>query len=271
MKKWLMALLVLLIFCCVAVAEIYPGKCPHNVCVFDELREEHREIVATFTENTSGFVSGICEICYEGFIFYIGEAENAQKLVCDGTTHIYQSGAEILEEGWYGNDQKPVDFVHGGKRAGRTNNPTSQHSKDNQTKVPAWPGPTEWNAGKRWNYERSEYRMELAKIMVSGANARVVSATTITKGMTGAQIEISYEGDMWEMLDKTVVFRCVESKHVTGAAKIVEIPAEVLCAANVELMVSIVGTAMGTDGYTRQVVPTPWVSLGMVQDSAFVF
>ena len=79
--------------------------CPHDVWFRDVLREDDVEWAQQVSEDITGFVSGVCMLCNEDYLFYEGDAAG---LTCNGKTHIFQRNPEVLEEGWY-----PSTAVHG--------------------------------------------------------------------------------------------------------------------------------------------------------------
>ena len=70
--------------------------------------------------------------------------------------------------------------------------------------------------------------MELAKIMVSGTDTRVVSLKAIPAGITGATVRFVYEDPAWAGLRKHAVFVGTKSVVVMDVETVAEIPQEVV-------------------------------------------
>lgn len=106
--------------------------------------------------------------------------------------------------------------------------------------------------------------MIIAKIQVSGSNASLVSSESIPAGIVGAQIQIDYAADIWQRLQKTVIFQGAVTKDVLTNSSIVTVPPEVVAKANVNLSVGV----YGTDANGSIAVPTIWARLGTVRRAA---
>lgn len=102
--------------------------------------------------------------------------------------------------------------------------------------------------------------MQIAKIKVTGADAAVLEAKTITAGMVGATVAIEYSPE-WDTLDKQVVFRC-GGKVINADGSTV--PHELLECDGLKLCVGVYGC--NEDGSVQ--IPTIWASLGTVQPGA---
>ena len=107
-------------------------------------------------------------------------------------------------------------------------------------------------------------QMIIAKIQVSGSNASLVSSESIPAGIVGAQIQIDYAADIWQRLQKTVIFQGAVTKDVLTNSSIVTVPPEVVAKANVNLSVGV----YGTDANGSIAVPTIWARLGTVRRAA---
>lgn len=110
----------------------------------------------------------------------------------------------------------------------------------------------------------SDEQMIIAKIQVSGSNASLVSSESIPAGIVGAQIQINYAADIWQRLQKTVIFQGAVTKDVLTNSSIVTVPPEVVAKANVNLSVGV----YGTDANGSIAVPTIWARLGTVRRAA---
>lgn len=110
----------------------------------------------------------------------------------------------------------------------------------------------------------SDEQMIIAKIQVSGSNASLVSSESIPAGIVGAQIQINYAADIWQRLQKTVIFQGAVTKDVLTNSSMVTVPPEVVAKANVNLSVGV----YGTDANGSIAVPTIWARLGTVRRAA---
>ena len=102
--------------------------------------------------------------------------------------------------------------------------------------------------------------MVIAKLRVSGTEATVESSLRIPAGAEGLTLQIAYDGDIWDQLQKTAVFRSSVIKDVINVGNEVTIPVEVLAQCGEKLYVGIYGT--DPDGIL--VVPTLWTDLGRI-------
>ncbi len=106
--------------------------------------------------------------------------------------------------------------------------------------------------------------MEVGKICVSRADAYRVYCHTLTTGMVGVKIAVSYD-DAWAGLVKTAVFRAGKVvRDVVDVDAMVEIPHEVLAKRCPSLQMGIYGAK--PDGTI--VIPTIWCALGSVEAGA---
>ena len=110
----------------------------------------------------------------------------------------------------------------------------------------------------------SDEQMIIAKIQVSGSNASLVSSESIPAGIVGAQIQIDYAADIWQRLQKTVIFQGAVTKDVLTNSSMVTVPPEVVAKANVNLSVGV----YGIDANGSIAVPTIWARLGTVRRAA---
>ena len=107
-------------------------------------------------------------------------------------------------------------------------------------------------------------QMIIAKIQVSGSNASLVSSESIPAGIVGAQIQIDYAADIWQRLQKTVIFQGAVTKDVLTNSSMVTVPPEVVAKANVNLSVGV----YDIDANGSIAVPTIWARLGTVRRAA---
>lgn len=106
--------------------------------------------------------------------------------------------------------------------------------------------------------------MEVAKIQVQGAIASILEGHTITRGMVGAQVRITYDDPIWDNLRKTVVFSGAVKRDVITNDTVVTIPPDVLAKSCTELLVGV----YGVDVDHNLAIPTVWANLGPVKTSA---
>lgn len=106
--------------------------------------------------------------------------------------------------------------------------------------------------------------MVIAKIEVSSTNATVVWAKEIPKGLIGGKVQIEYTDEMWDSLNKTVVFRGAVTKDVWDNGNEIIIPADVLSRSGVNLYVGVYGTNVDNN----LGIPTFWAKLGVIRDAA---
>ena len=100
--------------------------------------------------------------------------------------------------------------------------------------------------------------IEVAKIQVFRSFAKVTELDQITSGLAGATIRVEYMDDLWNSLNKTVVFIGAAAKDVLTNDSVVEIPPEVLAAAGARISVGFFGVSR--DG--RYIIPTVYAELG---------
>lgn len=106
--------------------------------------------------------------------------------------------------------------------------------------------------------------MVIAKIEVSSTNATVVWSKEIPKGLVGGKVQIEYTDEMWDHLNKTVVFRGAVTMDVWDNGNEVLIPAEVLSRSGTNLYVGVYGTNVDNN----LGIPTFWAKLGVIRDAA---
>ena len=104
--------------------------------------------------------------------------------------------------------------------------------------------------------------MVIAKLYVSGTRAAVYGLQKVPSGIVGAVIELSFGND-WNGLNKTAVFRGVETKDVVITGDRVTIPAACVSAYGHRLQVGFYGVLD-----ENLVIPTIWADLGVIQDAA---
>lgn len=105
--------------------------------------------------------------------------------------------------------------------------------------------------------------MEIARIEVTGAMARVRYRDPIPAGLVGGTVAVDYSEDIWKGLTKIVVFRGAETRDVVTDEAVVTIPHETVAEPGKRLYVGFYGT--DTDG--TLVIPTIWADLGMIRDA----
>ena len=103
--------------------------------------------------------------------------------------------------------------------------------------------------------------MELAKILVSSTDTRVVSLKAIPAGITGATVRFVYEDPAWAGLRKHAVFVGTKSVVVETVA---EIPQEVVAVPGPLLKVGV----FGTDTDRNLAIPTVYANLGRIVPAA---
>lgn len=106
--------------------------------------------------------------------------------------------------------------------------------------------------------------MVIGKIEVSGTNATVIWSSEIPKGLVGGKVQIEYTDEIWEKLNKTVVFRGAVTRDVLDNGNEVVIPAEVLSRSGTNFYVGV----YGTDAENDLGIPTFWAKLGVIRDAA---
>ena len=103
--------------------------------------------------------------------------------------------------------------------------------------------------------------MILAEITVKGAQANASLEGVVTHGMVGALTRFTFD-EPWSDLRKSVVFRAGSDAYgVTDVEELVTIPWEILEKENCTLYAGVYGS--NADG--SLVIPTVWVSLGVIQ------
>ena len=106
--------------------------------------------------------------------------------------------------------------------------------------------------------------MELAKILVSGTDTRVVSLKAIPAGITGATVRFVYEDPAWSGLRKHAVFVGTKTVVVMDVETVAEIPQEVVDAPGPLLKVGV----FGTDTDRNLAIPTIYANLGRIVPAA---
>lgn len=106
--------------------------------------------------------------------------------------------------------------------------------------------------------------MIIAKIIVSGTSIRSVWSHRITRGMIGAKVQIEYDGDSWQKLNRTAVFQGAVTKDVLNVDDEVTIPTEVVAKSGLNLFMGL----YGTDADNNIAIPTIWIPLGVIQSGA---
>lgn len=106
--------------------------------------------------------------------------------------------------------------------------------------------------------------MIIAKIIVSGTSIRSVWSHRITRGMIGAKVQIEYDGDSWQKLNRTAVFQGAVTKDVLNVDNEVTIPTEVVVKSGLNLFMGL----YGTDADNNIAIPTIWIPLGVIQSGA---
>lgn len=105
--------------------------------------------------------------------------------------------------------------------------------------------------------------MESIKIHITGAEAIVLHAPTVTAGMVGLPVEFSFD-EAWDGLTKNAVFRAGKVIRMkTGIADTCTVAPEVLQKPFYELQIGVLG--LSNDGST--VIPTIWADVGHIKES----
>ena len=102
--------------------------------------------------------------------------------------------------------------------------------------------------------------MEIAKIVVSGTSANVIKRRPIPSGLVGGIITVDYIDDIWNGLNKTVVFQGCTTRDVVTNDQTIVIPHEVLSKPNRMLSVGFYGMNSSGD----LVIPTFYANLGLI-------
>lgn len=103
--------------------------------------------------------------------------------------------------------------------------------------------------------------MIIARVHVSGVSADAVILQKIPRGITGAEIEVSFDS-RWSGLNKTAVFNGAAIKDVIDFGSTITIPVECVNRIGRRLKVGFYGTS-GKD----LIIPTLWADLGTVVDA----
>lgn len=106
--------------------------------------------------------------------------------------------------------------------------------------------------------------IELAKILVSGVDTRVIELEPIPEKITGATVRFVYDDPMWDGLIKNAVFVGTEIVSVLNVGEEVEIPAEAVAKHGKLLKVGVCGTT--ADG--KVIIPTLYANLGLIRPAA---
>lgn len=102
--------------------------------------------------------------------------------------------------------------------------------------------------------------MEIAKINIIGTSVVVSDLKTVTSGMVGATVGITYD-DTWDGLNKQVVFKTAfKTVNADGTA----VPPELLRISGINLLAGVYGYT----GDGSVAIPTVWASLGSIQSGA---
>jgi len=106
--------------------------------------------------------------------------------------------------------------------------------------------------------------MEVAMIRIVGSHGMPIKLRLITAGMVGATVKVETD-TQWEGLVKTAVFQAGDlTKDVVAIGETVTIPKEVLSNSGKELRFGL----YGSDSNGKRVIPTVWISLGIVLPGA---
>jgi hypothetical protein len=106
--------------------------------------------------------------------------------------------------------------------------------------------------------------IELATILVSEVEARVVDLKPIPAKIAGGTVRMIYDDPMWERLTKNAVFVGSKAVTVLDIGDVVEIPAEAVAHPGKMLKIGICGTT--EDG--KSMIPTIYANLGQVRPAA---
>ena len=106
--------------------------------------------------------------------------------------------------------------------------------------------------------------IELATILVSDVEARVVDLKPIPTKIAGGTVRMIYDDPMWEQMTKNAVFVGSKAVTVLDIGDVVEIPAEAVAHPGKMLKIGICG--MTADGKTM--IPTVYANLGQVRPAA---
>ena len=106
--------------------------------------------------------------------------------------------------------------------------------------------------------------IELAKIMVSGVDTRVIELEPIPEKISGATVRFIFDDPMWDGLIRNAVFAGSRTVSVLNVGDTAEIPMEAVSRHGPTLRVGICGTA--ADG--KVVIPTLYANLGPIRPAA---
>jgi hypothetical protein len=106
----------------------------------------------------------------------------------------------------------------------------------------------------------------VAKIGIHGAKATVLESNDITRGLTGAKVQLIYDDDLWSGLRKEITFKGVSPvTPIITDETLVELPQQVTLAKNMPVSIGVTGiNAKGTIQ-----IPTVWATIGTVKDSGY--
>lgn len=103
--------------------------------------------------------------------------------------------------------------------------------------------------------------MEIAKIVVSGTSANVIQRNPIPSGLVGGTIAVEYIDEIWDDLNKTVVFQGGATRDVVTNENLIVIPHEVLQQPNKLLNVGF----YGMDATGKLIIPTFYANIGLIR------
>ena len=106
--------------------------------------------------------------------------------------------------------------------------------------------------------------IELAKILVSGVDTRVIELEPIPEKISGATVRFAFDDPMWDGLIRNAVFVGSRTVSVLNVGDTAEIPMEAVSRHGPTLRVGICGTA--ADG--KVVIPTLYANLGPIRPAA---
>ena len=106
--------------------------------------------------------------------------------------------------------------------------------------------------------------IELATILVSGVDTRVIELEPIPEKISGATVRFIFDDPMWDGLIKNAVFVGSRTVSVLNVKDTAEIPMEAVSRHGPTLRVGICGTA--EDG--KVVIPTLYANLGQIRPAA---
>ena len=106
--------------------------------------------------------------------------------------------------------------------------------------------------------------IELAKILVSGVDTRVIELEPIPEKIYGATVRFIFDDPMWDGLIRNAVFAGSRTVSVLNVGDTAEIPMEAVSRHGPTLRVGICGTA--ADG--KVVIPTLYANLGPIRPAA---